>query len=372
MKKSILVVSDNYPSSLFPTKGLFVYQLLQEWCKIYDVKVIVPRVYFKTFFKTETKLENDNCDVIFTSFFSFSNLKNGFLEKITTNSKISAINQAFKKRDFIPEFIYTHFLWNAIPSIPLAERINCPIFVAMGESSTDRYEIKLRKPKFKTNVIDKISGFVVVAEQLYEYANKKLIVSKDKILLAPNGVNNERFYKKDKNVARELIGIKKNDFIVAFTGAFIERKGFKDLIEVVDEIEDIRLICIGKGIKPNNNSILFAGTVKNEEIVNYLSAADVFVFPTRAEGSSNALLEAAACGLPIISSLIPEVVNQIGEDNAILIPVGDKLQLKKSILELKNNLDLQEFYSKKSLEIAKLNSLQARSKNIISWINSKL
>jgi teichuronic acid biosynthesis glycosyltransferase TuaC len=372
MKKSILIVSDNYPSNLYPTKGLFVFQLLQEWAHYFDVKVIVPRVAFKNKFKKEVKLVEDKCEVIYPLHLSFSNYDNFILNKLNSFSKVVAINKAFKKLDFNPYFIYTHFLWNAIPAIPLANKLSCPIFVAMGESSTERYSKIIRNKDFKANVLNRINGFVVVADQLFKYVNINLEIPKEKILLAPNGVNGNRFYPKNKKKCRELLGLKEDQFIVSFTGAFIERKGFKDLLETVNKIDDAGLICIGKGEKPSLESVLFAGTVKNEEIVNYLSASDIFIFPTRAEGSSNALLEAAACGLPIVSSYIPEIINQIGLDNAILVPVGDKEKLLNAVLDIKNDENLRQTYISKSQEIAKKYSLKQRSENIINWIELNL
>ena len=62
-------------------------------------------------------------------------------------------------------------------------------------------------------------------------------------------------------------------------------------------------IFVGKGsMPPTCKNILFADVVPHDRIVSLLNCADVFVLPTEAEGCCDAIIEAVACGLPVISS----------------------------------------------------------------------
>ena len=101
---------------------------------------------------------------------------------------------------------------------------------------------------------------------------------------------------------RKELGIGENEFVVIFVGHFIERKGPQRVDDAVKDIPGITTLFIGQGdFKPNSNCA-FCGPVPHERLAKYLSAADVFVLPTLAEGCCNAILEAVCCGVPVISS----------------------------------------------------------------------
>lgn len=367
--KKILIISDNYPSSSSPTKGMFLYQLADEFSKNNQVEVLVPTVRFKNKKNSLKKISRDIREVIFPTYWSFSNFS--LLQGLSYRSKANAILKSSKSLSFIPDFIYTHFLWNAIVSIPLKKKLNKPLFVAMGESSTERYSKIIRTRKFKEEVLPNIDGFICVSQKLYDFVELTLKVPKEKIILVPNGVDNSRFFPMDKSELKVRLNISQQQFVISFIGAFIERKGINDLLLAVKDMDNVGLICIGKGEIADSSKIIFADTLLHEKIPQYIGASDLFVFPTRAEGSSNALLEAMACGLPIITSNIPEVINQIGSENALYVTVGDVSDLKKKI-ELMKDKSLRDKYSAKSLDVAKKYSLNQRSKIILDWINEKI
>lgn len=368
--RKLLVISDNYPSSLNPTKGMFVYKLMDEFSKENEVEVIVPTVKFKKSGKKIHKIEKDKRKAFFPTYYSFS--KFSLLKKISRYSKQKSILKSFEESITIdPDFIYVHFLWNAIAAIPLKNKINKPMFVAMGESSTDRYSQIIKSKDFKDNVLSKIDGFICVSQKIYEYVIETLGIDKRKVILLPNGVDNSTFYPMDKMELRKELNISPEKFVISFIGAFIERKGIHDLLLAVKDMDNVGLICIGKGELSDRSKVIFGSTLNHDKISSYIGASDVFVFPTRAEGSSNALLEAMACGLPIITTNIPEVLSQVGEGNAMFVSVGNIPELIEKINLFKDE-NLRAEYAEKSLEVAKKYSLNKRANTILNWIYEKI
>ena len=88
-----------------------------------------------------------------------------------------------------------------------------------------------------------------------------------------------------------------------------------------------------------NIQIQFAGTVEDDRLVSLYAGATAFVYPSRYEGFGLPLLEAMACGTPVIGAragAIPEVVGDAG----ILVDPDDELEMATSISRLMNDTEL--------------------------------
>lgn len=101
--------------------------------------------------------------------------------------------------------------------------------------------------------------------------------------------------------------------LLACVGALIERKGQGIAIEALRDIPGARLVLIGKGEDEARlralavsegvaDRVHFAGSIDHDLMPLILSAADVMVLPTVAEGLANAWVEALACGTPVVTS----------------------------------------------------------------------
>ena len=134
----------------------------------------------------------------------------------------------------------------------------------------------------------------------------------------PNGINREVFVRDEARgqAFRERWGIRPGDTLVVSVGLRIPRKGVDTFINISSEFsdrKDVRFVWVGEseplledalnGLDKKN--VLFPGHVPFDQIVGVYSAADVFVFPTRAESYGNVMLEAASCGCPLLIRDIP-------------------------------------------------------------------
>lgn len=134
----------------------------------------------------------------------------------------------------------------------------------------------------------------------------------------PNGINRELFARDEPlgRAFRTRWGIKDSDKLVLSVGLRIPRKGVDTFVNMSTRFKDrsdTRFMWVGESEvmledalddMPKGN-VTFTGHVPFKDIVGVYSAADVFVFPTRAESYGNVMLEAASCGCPLLIRDIP-------------------------------------------------------------------
>ena len=178
----------------------------------------------------------------------------------------------------------------------------------------------------------------------------------------------------DKHSLREDFGCKKGDFIVAFVGYFCNRKGSKRLSDAITFLadNDIKSVFLGrsleKGYEPDCPNIIYKGKVNHEDVPKYLNAADVFVLPTLHEGCANAIVEAMACGLPVISSNSDFNLDILDDTCAIFVDPNSVKEIANAIKKLKQDEVLRKHLSEGALKKASQLRISNRAKAIVSFM----
>lgn len=171
--------------------------------------------------------------------------------------------------------------------------------------------------------------------------------------IIPNGVDTEVFYPIEKEESDE--------FKILFVSRLIERKGLQFIIPELKRIQDnihkkIKLIVVGDGpyrgtleqIAQENSvsgMIQFVGQKEKDGIVPYYQNADLFILPSAKEGMPNVVLEAMACGLPIVMTSC-EGSKELITDNGIISSLDD---FGDNIIKLALNKDWLNVMGKNSL-----------------------
>ena len=168
-----------------------------------------------------------------------------------------------------------------------------------------------------------------------------------------NGIDLQKFSvptKNEKYLLRKKLNLEINKKFVMFVGTQRYIKGLDIAIDAIKLLNSnkIKLNVIGLNDKNNLSNINFLGIIEKSKIIEYYKASDVFIMPSRYEGFSVAVLEAMACGLPIIlsnnigsSEIIQNKINGLKIKNTpenfalgIKIILNNKMLLKRI---LKNN-----------------------------------
>ena len=370
----ILVVSNDYPSLKYPTKGVFVYNLIQHFCKLgHEVTVISTEKILSGGAKKVESYGVENCTVYRPKIISASNVKIGSFNTYRINelSQIIGLQRTVKKHNLEFDFVYAHFMSNGIVAVNALKKRNKPVFVAIGESDLSLTAKQYPKDYFKQS-IRQIRGFIAVSNKLKD----QLIgygISDNSIFMKPNAVDLSKFYKRNKIEMRKKYNLPIDLKLVAFVGRFLPHKGPLRVLEAVQNLDNVGALFMGNGPqKPLGSSVIFNKGVPSKKIPELLSAADIFALPTQREGSCNAIAEAIACGLPIVSSNIPEVMDQCNPSFSILVDPLDTKAIESAIYTILSDEDKRAKMSKNALEHAKNFEIGERAFSILNFIQGKL
>ena len=284
-----------------------------------------------------------------------------------------AAEKLLKKLNKEYDAFYAHFISpSALTAAELGRKYKKPVFFAYGESSFDIVS-KTYSLTYVREQLKDVSGVVAVSSHNRKELIKNNVIKEDKIKVFPNAVNSAAFFAMDKSAARDSLGIDQNDFVIAFVGHFDNRKGSLRVSEALTHLDGVKSIFIGKGeASPTCDGVLFCGQLSHDKIVEYLNAADVFVLPTLAEGCCNAIVEALACGLPVVSSDLPFNDDILTYENSIRVDPNDIDAIANAIKMLRDNAELRQKMAEAALETAKSLTIQKRAENILKFMNDML
>ncbi|MHC1785284.1 MAG: glycosyltransferase family 4 protein [Anaerolineaceae bacterium] len=207
-------------------------------------------------------------------------------------------------------------------------------------------------------ILKEVNRFITVSREIGSELAESGIPF-EKLVSIPNGVNLARFQpvdiiKKEK-LEKELDlpkGIK-----CIYTGRLDEEKNVLALVTAWKNIRgkfpQASLLIIGAGAEGKeiaqtaSEGVFLLG--KKIDVGPYLQASDVFILPSKREGLSNALLEAMACGLPVVATNVGGNSELVQDGiNGLLVPSGDLDLLELAVLKLLGDKSLRNLLGQKA------------------------
>lgn len=375
----ILVISPGFPS-VDSIDFIFVEELCKSFVNGgHTVVVIAPQSISKVLFKGKKLVKFKSVVssrggkfILYRPWYFTMGL--GFYSEMISSFLFNfAVNLTAHIVKFKPDVCYGHFWHSSYAISRFAIKKNIPLFLASGEENIrTHFNYSVTKVKW---FLDYISGIIAVSTKVKNEIIEMSLAKEDKCIVIPNSIDSKLFRPLDKGTMRKKLGISKKDFIVIYVGQFSERKGVTRLSKALNLLNDksIKVLFIGSGVEnPDYSNTLFKGWVYHDSLADYLNCADIFVLPTSNEGCSNAIIEALACGLPIVSSDLPFNLDILNVENSILINPYDINAIANAIKLLKDNIEKRSNLSKGAIKTSIELSLELRSLKIIEFINKHI
>ena len=362
----ILAITHNFPNEGNRNHGIFAArQLMEMKNQGADITVLVPLVWCPAFLRSfkRWRIYNHKWKCEYKSIKALSipyfRLPGRWFYPWAGRSVFHAIrDKAIKLHEEDPfDVIYARFFFpDGYAALRLSRVIGIPV-VAVGAGNDVNVDPHLSRIVYRDFVrqANELDGIVASGRRAADNIDA---VSNQKALVVHGVVDLEEFAPvSDKSHLRKELGLPLDKFVILYAGTYKVAKGLYELIEGVGRISrkipHVVLKICGYGREDNrmhrvikqkglDHAIEIVGLVDPHRMNEWMQAADMFVLPSYEEGMPNAVMEAMACGLPVVASAVGGLPDEVGDcEGAILIEPRSVDALEHAMLKIINGEQLR-------------------------------
>jgi teichuronic acid biosynthesis glycosyltransferase TuaC len=324
----IAVVTRYFPSSAEPWQGRSAYQTLRVLAREDDVRVFFPNATYPSFLRPRSRIY-DKLDASFSppdvkvSYHDYPALP---LISRPFNGQVAARTLLPHVRKFAPDIIFSVFLYpDGYAALQIGKALSVPV-VAMSIGSDINSIADFISARHTRVLLREVDFLVTVSDDL----RKKAVLmgaSSEKTRAILNGCDLSVFHVRDRVEARVQLHIDQRSEAIVYIGRMDLKKGLRELVDAAAAIKpqrpELQVYIVGAGPdRPlieeaiqSNNAGDYIHALPNcapDDVAIWMAAADLVTLPSYMEGCPNVVLEALACGRPVVATNvggIPEIMS---------------------------------------------------------------
>lgn len=340
---NLLFVTNAFPTPAEPGRGIFTLQLIKHLEGHFDITVVCPLPWFPKIAGLARIKKYQNYSLVPASYTVKGTrvispkylLIPGLSESLHASLMYFGISGCLKTLHSQHDFkaVNSHWLYPDSAAVErAAQHLGIPhIATGMGcDVNHDIYDPTKRSTIL--SLLESVTAITVKAESLKQVLIKNG-TSPAKISVIPNGVDTTKFRILDQDQCRTNLGLAGTNPLILYVGRLSEEKNVATLIGAIAQLarsgDTIDLAVVGNGpladelVRLSNElgvseHIHFYGDVDHDTIPVWMGAADYFCLPSFREGCPNVVLEALACGKPVIASRVGAIPDFVSASCGIL------------------------------------------------------
>ncbi|MRR38727.1 glycosyltransferase family 4 protein, partial [bacterium] len=347
----IAVVTPLFPLREEPYRGHPIYQTVLALRDFADLEVFCPmaiyppwKIFQPRTFQARTVDPTYQPGGVTTHYFEHLTLPvvGRLVNGSTSASRLLPLLERFRPQVILSYWVYPY----GYAALKVGRRLGVPVVV--GSRGSDLLRIPDRISRmFTVRTLRQADGVLTVTEELRHTA-VRLGANEQRVHVVTNGCNTSIFSPGDRIAARSRLGIKSRAKLIVYVGHLFAAKGLRELsaafTELSPEMPHLELAFIGEGSLRQEldqarlhsglaDRFHLPGPASSTQVADWLRAADLFCLPSYSEGCPNVVLEALACGTPVIGTTVGGIPDLVSETSGVLVPPRDILRLKAAMVQ---------------------------------------
>ena len=347
---NVLIVTDMFPTRENPVFGVFIFELSRALTFKNRVVVIHPQLWNPMNRNFDTGKDDLHCRVNGIEVFKQKLFVLPMGDRLFFRSIVSFFTMlpfVIKlKRRFCFDIIHAHMACPAgFVAILLGIIFRKPVIITVHGSDIHTLPKYFFLKRLILFTLKRAHTVIAVSQSLKDLI-LKMGYFHNKVFVIHNGVRHDIFYPMDKIKARRSLNFSVDRKIILFIGSLIQIKGIDVLLRAfanMSEKNHSNLVIIGKGELDYHLKALaeklhiesrvhFMGSRKHDEISLWLNACDVFCLPSRNEGFPTVIVEALACGRPVVATKVGGIPEAVTNDTlGILVEPNNTEELAATL-----------------------------------------
>lgn len=338
----LLIVTSQFPIAGEPNRGRPIHQTVRELSKLADVRVLSPVARYPRWARPRSYLFRasdpahtlPDCDVRYVEYPALPLLTRPF------NGWLCARTLHAPLREFAPDVVLSYWLYpDAFGAMRAARCARLPLVVGARGSDLrvrDAVSRRLTRP-----VLHAAKRILVVSEDLGRVAERDYDADPARIRAIPNGCDATIFHPRDRSDARAALGIDADAELVVYVGRLVPEKGLRELLDAMATLapqrQKLQLALVGEGpMRAELDAKVAAdptlrvhlpGAQGPHEVARWMAASDLVTLPSYSEGHPNVLVEALACGRPVVATPVGGIPEVVDADCGLLVAARDPVAL---------------------------------------------
>jgi teichuronic acid biosynthesis glycosyltransferase TuaC len=347
----IALVTPMLPVAHDQTRGRYIYETARALARLTEVRTyfIQPRYPRLPGLAPRSFLHDDvgpdyRIDGIDVEAFSYpaipglSRVLNGFVASRLLTPRV---------RRFAPDLVLAYWVYpDGHAALRTARALGLPCIV--GARGSDIHVRSGINAFMTRRTIAGVDRLLTVSKAMRLAAIGQFGARADRVHTISNGFNTGIFRPLDSAAMRRQLGIEADARLVVYVGRLVESKGMRELLEAHARLArrnpKLRLALVGDGVMREqlaamvserglDASVLLPGGCEPERVAEWIAAADLLTLPSWSEGYPNVVVEAIACGRPVVATDVGGTREIVDSSNGILIPPRDADALERALDE---------------------------------------
>jgi glycosyltransferase involved in cell wall biosynthesis len=353
----LLVFSSLFPSAPQPRAALFIRERMFRVGRFLPLQVVSPRPWspadalirrWHPHYRPPVAAREiqDGFPVYFPRFPALPRLLRNIDGRLMAWSSYPLLRRLGPQFDLID----AHFAYpDGYAASLLAEWLHKRVTITLRGTEVPHSRDPVKRDRI-TRALKRADRVFTVAGSLAELA-LELGADPRKVEVVGNGVDIQRFRPIPRQRARAELGLAQDAPVLITVGGLVERKGFHRVIRtlpwLLERFPGLTYLIVGGPSAEGDwgarlrelgrslgvaERIRFLGSLSPDELKRPLSAANVFVLASANEGWANVILEAMACGLPVVATDVGGNREVVRDDTlGLIVPFGDESALAAAL-----------------------------------------